>query len=136
MKSVAGGLRLDLAQYREMEAFAQFGSDLDASTQRLLARGERTVEMLKQPQYAPMPVESQVVVIYAVTNGYLDDFPVGRVREWERDFLDYMAANKGDFMAALRAEQVLNEVLEGELKDTLDDFNLRFEVELGAGVPA
>ncbi len=133
MKSVAGGLRLDLAQYREMEAFAQFGSDLDASTQRLLARGERTVEMLKQPQYAPMPVESQVVVIYAVTNGYLDDFPVKRVGAWERGFLDFMATNKGEFMVALRAEQVLNEALEGELKGALGDFNALFEAELGAG---
>ena len=80
MKKVAGRLRLDLAQYRELEAFAQFGSDLDAATQRQLARGVRTVEMLKQPQYQPMPVENQVAVIYAVTNGYLDDVDVELVR--------------------------------------------------------
>ena len=136
MKSVAGGLRLDLAQYREMEAFAQFGSDLDASTQRLLARGERTVEMLKQPQYAPMSVESQVVVIYAVTNGFLDDFPVGRVREWERGFLEYMRANRGELLAGLREEHVLTEALEEELKGALGDFNARFTAELGIAASA
>ena len=136
MKSVAGGLRLDLAQYREMEAFAQFGSDLDASTQRLLARGERTVEMLKQPQYAPMRVESQVVVIYAVTNGFLDHFPVGRVREWERGFLEYMGANRGELLAGLREEHVLTEALEEELKDALGDFNARFAAELGTAASA
>ena len=80
MRQVAGRLRLDLAQYRELEAFAQFGSDLDAATQKQLARGQRTVEVLKQPQYAPMPVEHQVMIIYAVTNGYLDDVPVDQVR--------------------------------------------------------
>jgi F-type H+/Na+-transporting ATPase subunit alpha len=80
MRSVAGRLRLDLAQYRELEAFAQFGSDLDAATQRQLARGARTVEILKQPQYEPMPVEHQVMVIYAVTNGYLDEVPIERSR--------------------------------------------------------
>src|SRR5687767_13333967 len=89
MKTVAGRLRLDLAQYRELEAFAQFGSDLDATTQRQLARGARTVELLKQPQYQPMPVENQVAVIYAVTNGHLDQIPVERVKPWERGFHEY-----------------------------------------------
>ena len=84
MKQVAGPLRLDLAQYRELEAFAQFGSDLDAATQRQLDRGARLVEILKQPQYAPMPVEQQVVIIYAVTNGFLDDVPVEQMRKWEQ----------------------------------------------------
>ena len=87
MKQVAGPLRLSLAQYRELEAFAQFGSDLDAATQRQLARGARLVEILKQPQYQPVPVEKQVAIIYAVTNGFLDDVPVPQVRKWERDFL-------------------------------------------------
>src|SRR5688572_3957037 len=86
MRKVAGRLRLDLAQYRELEAFAQFGSDLDATTQRQLARGERTVEMLKQPQYQPMPVEHQVCAIFAVTQGHLDHIPVERIREWELGF--------------------------------------------------
>src|SRR5687768_1423641 len=83
MRGVAGRLRLDLAQYRELEAFAQFGSELDAATQKQLARGARTVEILKQPQYAPMPVQFQIVTIYAVTNGYLDDVPVNQVRKFE-----------------------------------------------------
>ena len=87
MKQVAGPLRLSLAQFRELEAFAQFGSDLDAATQRQLDRGARLVEMLKQPQYQPMPVEKQVAIIFAVTKGFLDDVPVPQVRKWERDFL-------------------------------------------------
>ena len=136
MKSVAGGLRLDLAQFREMEAFAQFGSDLDAATQRLLARGERTVEMLKQPQYDPMPVARQIVVIYAVTNGHLDEFPVQRVRRWEREFLDFLEAEKADLLQGVASQRVLTDDLESELKDALRDFNARFEAELEASVPA
>src|SRR5687767_7322407 len=92
MKQVAGPLRLSLAQYRELEAFAQFGSDLDAATQKQLARGARLVEVLKQPQYQPVPVEKQVAIIYAVTNGYLDDIPVPHIRQWERDFISYLEA--------------------------------------------
>src|SRR5690606_7204811 len=79
MRSVAGRLRLDLAQYRELEAFAQFGSDLDATTQKQLARGARLVEVLKQPQFAPVPFEEQVMIIYAATNGYLDEVPVAQI---------------------------------------------------------
>src|SRR5512147_1290007 len=92
MKQVAGPLRLSLAQYRELEAFAQFGSDLDAATQKQLARGARLVEVLKQPQYAPMPVEKQVAIIYAVTNGHLDDVQAPHIRQWEREFLTYLEA--------------------------------------------
>ncbi len=119
-----------------MEAFAQFGSDLDAATQRQLARGERTVEILKQPQYDPMPVERQVAVIYAVTNGYLDSFPVERVRLWEREFLDFLSAEKDDLLSSLRSEKVLTEDLEADLKKALDDFNARFEAALQEAVPA
>src|SRR5206468_5860148 len=96
MKKVAGRLRLDLAQYRELEAFAQFGSELDQATQKQLARGVRVVEVLKQPQYQPMPVEQQVMVIFAVTNGYLDDVPVPEIRAWEQGFKDFMAAQHPD----------------------------------------
>src|SRR5690606_18255422 len=92
MKSVAGRLRLDLAQYRELEAFASFASDLDAATKRQLERGARTVEILKQPQYQPMTVEQQVVVIYAVTNGFIDEVPVSQIRAWEQGFLDFVAS--------------------------------------------
>src|SRR3954463_14490620 len=91
MRSVAGRLRLYLAQYRELEAFSSFASDLDAATKKQLERGARTVEVLKQPQYQPMAVEQQVMVIFAVTNGFLDNVPVGQVREWERGFHEFMA---------------------------------------------
>src|SRR6185437_7610183 len=88
MKGVAGRLRLDLAQYRELAAFA---SDLDAATKKQLDRGARTVEILKQPQYQPMPVELQVMVIYAVTNGFVDEVPVAEIRDWEKGFLEFMS---------------------------------------------
>src|SRR5437667_6941157 len=91
MKSVAGRLRLDLAQYRELEAFSSFASDLDANTKRQLERGARTVEVLKQGQYSPMAVEQQIMIIYAVTNGILDDVDVGKIRDWERGFHGFMA---------------------------------------------
>ncbi|MBA3259300.1 MAG: F0F1 ATP synthase subunit alpha, partial [Gemmatimonadales bacterium] len=94
MKQVAGPLRLSLAQFRELEAFAQFGSDLDPATQRQLARGARLVEVLKQPQYQPVPVEKQVAIIFAVTNGFLDDVDVAHIRQWERDLLGYLEAQK------------------------------------------
>ncbi len=132
MKKVAGSLRLDLAQYRELEAFAQFGSDLDAATQRQLARGARTVEILKQPQYAPVPVEKQVVSIYAVTNGHVDKIPVERVGDWERAFFEYLDAEGPEILSGLRAEKVLTEELEGKLKGALEDFNARFLAELEA----
>src|SRR2546428_7075232 len=102
MKQVAGRLRLDLAQYRELEAFAQFGSELDQATQKQLARGARVVEVLKQPQYQPMPVEQQVMVIFAVTNGYLDDVPVPEIRAWEQGFRDFMVAQHPDVGGEIR----------------------------------
>src|SRR5205085_27021 len=89
MRSVAGRLRLDLAQYRELEAFSSFASDLDAATKKQLERGARTVEVLKQPQYQPMPVERQVMIIYAVTNGLLDQIAVNQLKDWERAFLEF-----------------------------------------------
>jgi F-type H+/Na+-transporting ATPase subunit alpha len=113
MKAVAGRLRLDLAQYRELEAFAQFGSELDAATQRQLARGERIVEVLKQPQYAPVATEQQVMIIYAVTNGLLDDVPTKRVREFEHEFHDYMRTRKPQIGEAIRTSGKLE-------KDTTD----------------
>ncbi len=130
MKKVAGRLRLDLAQFRELEAFAQFGSDLDAATQRQLSRGERTVEILKQAQYTPMRVERQVAVIYAVTNGYLDKVPVDRVRDWENEFLDFLDAQYQDLLEGIVEEQVLTEALEEKLKAAITDFNARFEAAL------
>src|SRR6185436_11857209 len=92
MKKVAGGLKLDLAAYRELEAFAQLGTDLDKATQRQLDRGKRLVELLKQPQFKPMTVEQEVIVIYVGTQGYLDDVPVTRVQEFQTKFLEYVDA--------------------------------------------
>jgi len=129
MKKVAGRLRLDLAQFRELEAFAQFGSDLDSATQRQLARGERTVEILKQPQYEPVPVERQVVVIYAVTNGHLDQIPVERVRVWERGLLEFIGAQHPQIFDGIRTGKALTEEIEGQLKSALADFNARFQAE-------
>ncbi|TVR56147.1 MAG: F0F1 ATP synthase subunit alpha [Gemmatimonadales bacterium] len=132
MKKVAGRLRLDLAQFRELEAFAQFGSDLDAATLRQLGRGQRTVEILKQPQYRPVPVEKQVAVIYAVTNGHLDAVPVERVRAWEAGFLDFLDAQYEDLLEGFRKEKALTDALEERLKAALVDFNAHFEAQEGA----
>jgi len=129
MKKVAGRLRLDLAQFRELEAFAQFGSDLDAATLRQLARGTRTVEILKQAQYDPMPVERQVAVIYAVTNGYIDTIPVERVGAWERGFLAFLGAEHADLLASIAEGKDLTSEIEAKLKSSLIDFNARFEAE-------
>ena len=107
MRQVAGRLRLDLAQFRELEAFAQFGSDLDAATQKQLARGQRVVEVLKQPQYAPMPVENQVLIIWAVTNGHLDEIPVNRVRKFESGFLEYVRAQYPQLPEHIRKNKTL-----------------------------
>ncbi len=132
MKKVAGRLRLDLAQYRELEAFAQFGSDLDAVTQRQLARGARTVEMLKQPQYQPMPVESQVAVIYAVTNGFLDDFEVEKVRQWELGFHQDMAAKHQDVLDELSESSEMDEELNERLVAAIEGYNEAFAAEHSA----
>jgi F-type H+/Na+-transporting ATPase subunit alpha len=126
MKAVAGRLRLDLAQYRELEAFAQFGSELDAATQRQLARGERIVEVLKQPQYAPVATEQQVMIIYAVTNGLLDDVPTKRVREFEHEFHDYMRTRKPQIGEAIRTsgklEKETADALVAAVKEFKDGF--------------
>ncbi len=126
MKSVAGRLRLDLAQYRELEAFAAFASDLDAATRRQLDRGARTVEILKQPQYSPYPVEDQVMVLYAVTNGLVDDVPTGRIREWERGFLDYMHGQAPQVGAGIRTNKAIAKDAEGELRRAIESFTRMF----------
>jgi len=129
MKKVAGRLRLDLAQYRELEAFAQFGSDLDATTQRQLARGARTVEMLKQPQYQPMPAENQVAVIYAVTNGLLDEIAVEHVRDWERGFHADMAARHQDVLDSLSEGGQLTDELTERLVAAIESYTATFVAE-------
>jgi F-type H+-transporting ATPase subunit alpha len=126
MKKVAGSLRLDLAQYRELEAFAQFGSDLDPATQRQLARGERTVEMLKQGQYAPVPVEEQVMAIFAVTQGYLDDIKASDIRDWERNFREYMRSAHPGVGDAIRHEQVISDETDKKLRDAIEAHNRLF----------
>jgi F-type H+-transporting ATPase subunit alpha len=122
MRAVAGRLRLDLAQFRELEAFAAFASDLDAATKRQLDRGARTVEVLKQPQYQPVPVENQVMIIYAVTNGHLDDVAVNRIREWERGFLEFMHAQFPQVGNKLRSEKALSKEIEAELKRGIEAY--------------
>ena len=126
MKQVAGTIKLELAQYREMEAFSQFASDLDAATQRLLARGVRLTELLKQPQYRPMPVEEQVVVIYSGVRGYLDKLPVAKVTEFERRLLSEIRSEGQDLLATIRAEGEISEETEGKLKDFLSNFLATF----------
>ncbi len=132
MKSVAGRLRLDLAQFRAMETFAQFASDLDAATQQQLARGQRTVEILKQPQYRPVPVEKQIVTIYAVTNGYLDGVDVLQVRAWERGFLQFLESRFDDVLIGLRQEGRLTDDIEGRLQRAIEAYNRVIEAEASA----
>jgi F-type H+-transporting ATPase subunit alpha len=129
MRSVAGRLRLDLAQYRELEAFAQFGSELDAATQKQLARGERIVEVLKQPQYAPMRVEEQVMILYAVTNGLIDDVPTNQVRAFELGFLEYMRTQKPEIGETIRGGAKPDQATTDALTAALNDFKQTFLAE-------
>jgi F-type H+-transporting ATPase subunit alpha len=122
MKQVAGRLRLDYAQYRELEAFAQFGSDLDEATQQQLARGSRIVEVLKQPQYAPMSVANQVAIIFAVTNGALDDVEIDDIRQWETDFHDFLDAKHADLLSEITEKQKLDDALTERLQSAIDQF--------------
>jgi F-type H+-transporting ATPase subunit alpha len=122
MKQATGPLKGELAQYREMAAFAKFGSDLDVSTQRLLARGERLTELLKQPQYSPLVVEEQVCVIYAGTRGYLDGIPANQVQRFESELLSRLHSQHDDLLSAIRAKKELTGELEGQLKSALDAF--------------
>jgi F-type H+-transporting ATPase subunit alpha len=126
MKQVAGTLRLALAQYREMAAFAQFGSDLDAATQKQLQRGERLVEILKQPQYKPLDVEEQVITIYAANNGYVDDYPVSSIQKYERELLAFMQTKHSDFMKDLQQKKAIDSDLEARLQKALEEFNAQF----------
>ena len=122
MKQVSGSIKLELAQYREMAAFAQFASDLDQSTQQLLARGARLTELLKQPQYAPVPVEEQVVSIFAGVNGYTDGIEVNKVTDFEARLLEEIRAKGSDILDAIRSEKAVSEDTEGKLKKFLGDF--------------
>ncbi len=132
MKQVAGRLRLDLAQYRELEAFAGFGSELDKASQQQLARGARVVEILKQPQYQPMAADQQVLSIYAVTSGYLDTFPVEDAKRFEREFLQYMETRHAEVGEHIRTQGTLPEEVEGKLKAALDEFVKAFQPSAAA----
>ncbi|MGB3561963.1 MAG: F0F1 ATP synthase subunit alpha [Thermoanaerobaculia bacterium] len=127
MKQIAGSLRLDLAAFRELEAFAQLGTDLDPSTQRQLDRGYRLVELLKQPQFNPFPIEEQIVSIYAGSKGYLDDLPVDKVSEFERLLLDYFRAKAPDVLESIRETGQLSTEVEEKLGRTIEDFKKIFE---------
>jgi F-type H+-transporting ATPase subunit alpha len=126
MKKVAGTLRLDLASFREMEAFAQFASDLDQSTQQQLARGQRLVELLKQGQYKPMAVEQQVLALFAATKGYTDDVPVKKIAEYERELIAYFESEQKQVMDELRSIQALDDSVLDGLQKGIVAFNTRF----------
>ena len=126
MKQVAGSIKLELAQYREMEAFAQFASDLDASTQRLLARGERLTELLKQGQYVPMPVEEQVISIFAGVRGYLDKIPTRKVGEFEKQLLSEVKSKASDILDSIRNEKAISKETEEKLKSFMENFAKTF----------
>jgi F-type H+-transporting ATPase subunit alpha len=122
MKQVAGQLKGDLAQFRELAAFAQFGSELDAKTQAQIDRGKRIMEVFKQPQYSPIPVEVQIAVIWAVQNGYVDDVPVDRVKEFQAKFTEFLSTRKPELLQKIAAEKTISAALSGELKAATDQF--------------
>jgi F-type H+-transporting ATPase subunit alpha len=131
MKQVSGRLRLDLAQYRELEAFAAFGSDLDAASKAQLERGKRMVELLKQGQYAPFPVEEQVVSIWAGTNGKLDDVPVEDIRRFERELLDYLRRERKELLTGIREGAKMSDDTIQAISEAVEAFKKQFETSDG-----
>jgi F-type H+-transporting ATPase subunit alpha len=127
MKQVAGTLRLELAQYREMAAFAQFGSDLDPATQRQLNRGARLVELLKQGQYQPLPVEKQILIIFAGTNGFVDDLPLSALKKFEDELYSFVEAKQPDLLADILKKRELDADLRAKLNKTLEQFKQTFK---------
>lgn len=128
MKQVAGTLRLELAQYRELAAFAQFGSDLDAATQRQLARGSRLVEILKQGQYKPLPVEKQILIIYAATNGFVDVYPVSALKKYEDELYTFFDTRHPELVRELREKKTIDDAIKSKLNNALEDFKGLFTV--------
>ena len=116
MKQVAGRIKGDLAQFRELAAFAQFGSDLDAKTQKMLERGKRIVEIFKQPQYDPIPIEVQAAVLWAVQNDFVDDVPVEKTKDFQAKLTEFLTSRKADLLKKLRAEKAISDALAEELK--------------------
>jgi len=131
MKKVAGRLRLDLAQYRELAAFAQFGSDLDKATQQQLTRGEKMVELLKQGQYVPISMENQVISIWAGSNGYLDNIPTDMVAEFETGLLEYMAKEYADVSHKIASDGVISDDNEKQMKAGVEAFVQKYSAEKG-----
>ncbi|MCB1128171.1 MAG: F0F1 ATP synthase subunit alpha, partial [Verrucomicrobiae bacterium] len=122
MKQVAGRVKLELAQFRELAAFAQFGSDLDARTQERLERGKRTVEVFKQPQYNPIPVEIQVIVLWAVQNGFMDDVPADQIKPFQDRLTEFITTRKTDLVQTIWREKALSKDLEGQIKAAIEEF--------------
>jgi F-type H+-transporting ATPase subunit alpha len=127
IKQVAGKVKLDLAQFRELAAFAQFGSDLDAATKARLERGQRIVELFKQKQYNPISVEEQVSVMWAMQNGYLDTVPVERVKEFQTKLQDWLQTRKEPMLRAIREKKQLDKDLEGQLKSAMEEFKTAWQ---------
>ena len=127
MKKVAGTLKLDLAQFRELEAFAQFGSDLDDATKRQLERGKRAVEVLKQVQYAPVSIEHQVVVLYALTKGFMDDIAIDKIKEFEQGLMEYSQRHAKVFYKQIKELKMWDDKGEEELKKVIADFKASFK---------
>jgi F-type H+-transporting ATPase subunit alpha len=136
IRQVAGSLKLELAQYREMAAFAQFGSDLDASSLRLLARGARLTEMLKQGQYSPLPMEKEVLIMFAAKEGYLDKLSVEQIRPFEMGLYTYFDARHADLLAEIRDQKAISDELTKKLKAALDAHEQSFLAENKAAAPA
>jgi F-type H+-transporting ATPase subunit alpha len=113
---VAGRIKLELAQFRELAAFAQFGSDLDAKTQAQIERGKRIVEIFKQAQYSPVPVELQVAILWAVQNGYFDDVPIGRVKEYQAKMAEFLSSRKAELVARIEREKIISDPLTSQIK--------------------
>jgi F-type H+-transporting ATPase subunit alpha len=126
MRSVAGSLRLELAQYRELAAFAQFGSDLDKSSQQQLNRGRRLVEVLKQDQYKPLPMEKQVMIVFAGVNGYLDDIAVENVRRFEAELYKFVENAHPSIFQTIREKKIIDDALKAQIKDVISEFKQRF----------
>jgi F-type H+-transporting ATPase subunit alpha len=137
MKAVVRGLRSDIAQYRELAAFAQFGSDLDKATQQQLRRGEKTIEVMKQPQYQPLSLVKEVVIIFAVTNGYLDDIPTPRVKDFERDLFRFMETQYRELADTISKDKKFDKEIEAKARAMIEEFKkTNSYVEAAAEKPA
>jgi F-type H+-transporting ATPase subunit alpha len=136
MRQVAGSLRLDLAQYRELAAFAQFGSDLDKATQAQLNRGRRLVEILKQPQYQPLAVEKQVVIIYAATKGFLDNVAIENVRAYEDELYRFLETRHAAVMSAIAEKKIIDDEVKAGIEGALKDFGQHFATVRGTAAVA